>query len=135
MELVSMYLAAVGLKGYEYHLPSEISGGMKKRAGIARAMALSPGILCFDEPSAGLDPITSAALDNLIVELNASLKTTMVVVSHELQSIYSIAHRVIMIDKAERNIIAEGIPADLAENSPDERVRHFFHRIAPHAVT
>jgi phospholipid/cholesterol/gamma-HCH transport system ATP-binding protein len=126
--LVRMKLNMVGLRGYEDYLPSELSGGMKKRAGIARAMALDPEILFFDEPSAGLDPITSAGLDNLIIQLNASLGTTMVVVTHELPSIYSIAHRVIMLDKRARGIIAEGNPIELRDKSEDPFVRKFFNR-------
>ncbi|HHT9154400.1 MAG TPA: polyamine ABC transporter ATP-binding protein, partial [Candidatus Tripitaka sp. YC43] len=92
------------------------------------AMALDPEILFLDEPSAGLDPVTSAGLDNLIVQFNASLGTTMVVVTHELPSIYSIAHRVIMLDKREKNIIAEGSPAELRDKSDNPFVRNFFNR-------
>lgn len=128
--VVRMKLNVVGLSGYENYLPAELSGGMKKRAGIARAMALDPEILFFDEPSAGLDPVTSASLDNLILQLNASLKTTMVIVTHELPSIYSIAHRVIMLDKRAKKIIAEGSPADLRDKSNDPFVRNFFTRQA-----
>lgn len=128
MDVVSLKLNAVGLKGYEDFLPSEISGGMKKRAGLARAMALDPQILCFDEPSAGLDPITSASLDELIINLNQALGSTMIVVTHELDSIYKIAHRVIMLDKVEKNIIAEGDPKIL-KNSEDERIYNFFNRV------
>lgn len=128
--LVRMKLNMVGLRGYEGYLPAELSGGMKKRAGIARAMALDPEILFFDEPSAGLDPITSASLDNLILQLNSSLGTTMVVVTHELPSIYAIAHRVIMLDKGAKNIIAEGSPAELRDNSDNPFVKGFFNRSA-----
>jgi phospholipid/cholesterol/gamma-HCH transport system ATP-binding protein len=126
--LVRMKLNLVGLEGYENHLPSEISGGMKKRAGLARAMALNPKILFFDEPSAGLDPVTSAGIDNLIIHLNRSLGTTMVIVTHELQSIFAVAHRVIMLDKRTKGIIAEGDPKDLRDHSQDPAVRHFFNR-------
>lgn len=126
--LVRMKLSMVYLSGYENHLPSEISGGMKKRAGLARAMALDPQILFFDEPSAGLDPITSADLDSLILQLNKSLGTTIVVVTHELASIYSIAQRVIMLDKDAKKIIAEGDPRYLREHSPIPKVRNFFNR-------
>ena len=126
--LVRMKLNMVGLRGYESYLPAELSGGMRKRAGIARAMALDPEILFLDEPSAGLDPVTSAGLDNLITQLNASLGTTMVVVTHELPSIFSIAHRVIMLDKRTKNIIAEGSPTDLRDKSGDPFVRNFFNR-------
>jgi phospholipid/cholesterol/gamma-HCH transport system ATP-binding protein len=126
--IVKMKLGLVNLVGYENHLPSEISGGMKKRAGLARAMALDPTILFFDEPSAGLDPITSVELDNLIKSLNAGMGTTMVIVTHELESIFNIAHRVIMLDKAARGIIAEGDPRYLKDHSTDPRVVNFFNR-------
>jgi len=126
--IVKMKLGLVNLSGYENHLPSELSGGMQKRAGLARAMALDPTILFFDEPSAGLDPITSAELDILIKSLNAGLGTTMVIVTHELESIFAVAHRVIMLDKSAKGIIAEGDPRDLQEHSPDPRVLNFFNR-------
>ena len=128
--LVRMKLNLVHLNGYENHLPSEISGGMKKRAGLARAMALNPQILFFDEPSAGLDPITSADLDNLIIHLNKSLGTTMVIVTHELHSIFAVAHRVIMLDKRTKGIIAEGDPAYLRDHSQNPFVKGFFNRQA-----
>jgi phospholipid/cholesterol/gamma-HCH transport system ATP-binding protein len=128
--LVNMKLNLVNLKGYENHLPSEISGGMKKRAGLARAMALNPKILFFDEPSAGLDPIMSAELDNLILQVNKSLGTTMVIVTHELQSIFAIAQRVIMLDKTSKGIIAEGDPAALRDHSRNQFVKQFFNRQA-----
>jgi phospholipid/cholesterol/gamma-HCH transport system ATP-binding protein len=101
---------------------------MKKRAALARAVALDPGILFFDEPSAGLDPITSAELDELIVQMNQSLGTTIVVVSHELASIFTVATRVIMLDPSTRSIIAEGDPKELRDHSDNERVRDFFNR-------
>ena len=126
--LVRMKLALVNLGGYEDYLPSDISGGMKKRAGLARAMALNPRILFFDEPSAGLDPITSAELDQLIIHLNRVLGTTMIIVTHELASIFAVAHRVIMLDKRTRGIIAQGRPADLRDHSRNEYVRQFFNR-------
>jgi phospholipid/cholesterol/gamma-HCH transport system ATP-binding protein len=126
--IVRMKLGLVNLAGYENHLPSEISGGMMKRAGLARAMALDPTILFFDEPSAGLDPITSVELDNLIKSLNAGMGTTMVIVTHELESIFNIAHRVIMLDKTARGIIAAGDPLDLKDHSTDPRVINFFNR-------
>ena len=126
--LVRMKLNLVQLEGYEDYLPSEISGGMKKRAGLARAMALNPKILFFDEPSAGLDPVTSAGLDRLILHLNKSLGTTMVIVTHELQSILAVAQRVIMLDKATKGIIAEGDPAHLRETSRNPLVWRFFNR-------
>jgi phospholipid/cholesterol/gamma-HCH transport system ATP-binding protein len=126
--LIRMKLAMVSLEGYENHLPSEVSGGMKKRAGLARAMALDPEILFFDEPSAGLDPITSAELDQLIIQLNQSLGTTMVIVTHELDSVFAVAHRVIMLDKDSKGIIAEGSPQELKNNTTDKRVHAFFNR-------
>jgi len=128
--LVSMKLNLVGLEGYENHLPSELSGGMKKRAGLARAMALNPKILFFDEPSAGLDPVTSAGLDNLILQINRSLGTTMVIVTHELQSIFAVAHRIIMLDKRARGIVAEGDPKFLRDHSKNRFVKQFFNREA-----
>ena len=122
-------LDLVGLLPYEQYMPSEISGGMQKRAAIARAMALDPKILFLDEPSAGLDPITSADLDRTILDLSQNLGITFVIVSHELASIYSIANRVIMLDKASKSIIAEGDPKVLRDQSPDTRVHQFFNRI------
>jgi phospholipid/cholesterol/gamma-HCH transport system ATP-binding protein len=126
--LVRIKLGMVGLSGYENHFPAELSGGMKKRAGIARAMALDPDILFFDEPSAGLDPITSAELDVLIKRINAGMGTTMVIVTHELESIFSIAGRVVMLDKSKKGIIAEGDPRELMARSTDPRVVNFFNR-------
>jgi phospholipid/cholesterol/gamma-HCH transport system ATP-binding protein len=128
--LVHMKLNQVHLNGYENHLPSEISGGMKKRAGLARAIALNPKILFFDEPSAGLDPVSSAGLDNLIISLNKNLGTTMVIVTHELQSIFAVAHRVIMLHKDHRGIIASGDPNYLREHSRNPFVKQFFNRRA-----
>jgi phospholipid/cholesterol/gamma-HCH transport system ATP-binding protein len=128
--LVKMKLNLVNLGGYENHLPSEISGGMKKRAGLARAMALNPKILFFDEPSAGLDPVTSAEIDNLIIHLNETLGTTMVIVTHELQSIFAVAHRVVMLDKRAKGIIAEGDPRFLRDHSKNPFVHQFFNRQA-----
>jgi len=127
--IVRMKLAMVNLSGFENHLPSELSGGMKKRAGLARAMALDPKVLFFDEPSAGLDPVTSAELDILMKRINAGLGTTMVVVTHELDSIFAIAHRVVMLDRDAKGIIAEGTPQELKESSTDRRVINFFNRI------
>ena len=126
--IVKMKLGMVNLAGYDNHLPSEISGGMKKRAGLARAMALDPVVLFFDEPSAGLDPITSAELDSLIKSINAGMGTTMVVVTHELQSIFNVAHRIIMLDKSTKGIIAEGDPRWLKDHATDPRVFDFFNR-------
>ena len=128
--LVRMKLNLVQLEGYGDYLPSEISGGMKKRAGLARAMALNPKILFFDEPSAGLDPVISAGLDNLILHLNKSLGTTMVIVTHELESILTVAQRVIMLDKGTKGIIAEGDPRHLRETSRNPLVWRFFNRQA-----
>jgi len=126
--LVRMKLDMVSLAGFEEFMISELSGGMKKRAALARAMALDPAILFFDEPSAGLDPITSAELDALIVQINESLGTTMVVVTHELASIFTIADRVIMLDSKTKKIIAEGDPEALRDQSTDARVHAFFNR-------
>ncbi len=125
--IVRMKLKLVNLDGYENYLPSELSGGMRKRAGLARAMALNPKILFFDEPSAGLDPVTSAGLDNLIIHINRVQGTTMVIVTHELRSIFSVAQRVIMLDKQTRGIIAEGNPRDLRDNSRNRLVKDFFN--------
>ncbi len=128
--LVKMKLNLVDLDGYENYLPSEISGGMKKRAGLARAMALNPRILFFDEPSTGLDPVTSAEIDNLIIHLNKDLGTTMFIVTHELQSIFAVAQRIIMLDKRTRGIIAEGDPIYLRDHSRNRFVKQFFNRLA-----
>lgn len=125
--VVRMKLGIVDLAGYENHLPEELSGGMKKRASLARAMALDPTVLFFDEPSAGLDPITSAEIDSLIKSLRAGIGTTMVIVTHELQSIFNVADRVIMLDKETKGIIAEGDPRWLKDNSTDPRVKAFFN--------
>jgi len=128
--LMRMKLRLVNLAGYEHHLPAELSGGMKKRAGLARAMALNPKILFFDEPSAGLDPVSAAELDQLILHINQSLGTTMVIVTHDLASIFTVAQRVIVLDKRAKGIIAEGEPHFLRDNSPNPFVRQFFNRQA-----
>jgi phospholipid/cholesterol/gamma-HCH transport system ATP-binding protein len=127
-DLVQAKLDLVGLGAFAEHLPGEISGGMKKRAGVARALALDPPVLFLDEPSAGLDPITAANLDRTILSLRQNLGITFVVVSHELQSIFAIADRAIMLDAVSRSIIAAAKPADLRDHSPDPRVRQFFNR-------
>ena len=126
--LVSFKLALVGLAGFEDYYPSEISGGMKKRAGLARAMALDPDILFFDEPSAGLDPISSRLLDDLILELRASLGSTIVVVTHELASIFTIADNSVFVDAEARTMTALGNPRDLRDNPPSEKVSVFLNR-------
>ncbi len=134
-DVVRLKLAQVGLTGYENYYPSEISGGMKKRAGLARALALDPEIVFFDEPSAGLDPVTSRKLDELILQIRASLNTTMVIVSHELESIFTLADRVILLDRGQKGIIAEGPPRNLAAESRDPRVREFLQRREAAAIT
>src|SRR5262245_30778472 len=129
-----MLLRRVEMAHAESLMPAELSGGMLKRAGIARAMALGADILMLDEPSAGLDPITSANLDRTILSLRANLGVTFVVVTHELNSIFAIADRAVMLDPRSRSIIAEGSPVDLREHSTDPRVRQFFNR-EPDSIT
>jgi phospholipid/cholesterol/gamma-HCH transport system ATP-binding protein len=129
-ELAALRLAQVSLSGYEDYYPSEISGGMKKRAALARALALDPAIVFFDEPSAGLDPVTSRKLDELVLQIRETLGTTMVIVSHELDSIFSIADRVIMLEREAKGIIAEGNPRELVQSSQDPRVQEFLQRRA-----
>lgn len=127
-ELVSLKLALVGLKGFEDYYPSEISGGMQKRAALARAMALDPEILFFDEPSAGLDPISSRLLDDLILELRASLGATVVVVTHELASIFAIGDNSVFLDADSRTMIASGDPRRLRREADHPTVRRFLTR-------
>ncbi|MFZ2062194.1 MAG: ATP-binding cassette domain-containing protein [Candidatus Binatus sp.] len=127
-EVASLKLALVGLKGFEDYYPSQISGGMQKRAGLARAIALDPEILFFDEPSAGLDPISSRLLDDLILELRDNLGATIVVVTHELASIFTIGNNSIFLDAESKTVIAHGDPKDLLRNCKDHRVRTFLTR-------
>jgi phospholipid/cholesterol/gamma-HCH transport system ATP-binding protein len=126
--IVRAKLGLVGLCGFENHLPAEISGGMKKRAGIARALALDPPVVFLDEPSAGLDPVSSVELDRLIRTLADALGVTIVVVTHELASIFAIAKHCILLDAEARGIIAAGDPRELRDHSPDQRVTAFLNR-------
>ncbi len=126
-------LRLVGLEGFEEYLPSELSGGMKKRAAIARALALESPLLFLDEPSAGLDPVTAVELDELILTLNSNLGMTMVIVTHELESIFKITSTCIMLDRDARGIIARGDPRELRESASDPRALHFFNRTSPGA--
>lgn len=127
-ELASLKLSLVGLAGFDDFYPSEISGGMKKRAGLARALALDPEIVYFDEPSAGLDPISSRNLDDLIIEINRSLGTTIVVVTHELASIFAIGRNSIFLDPKTKSILAKGNPHDILKNPPNREVLEFLTR-------
>ena len=127
-ELVSLKLSLVGLSGFEDYYPSEISGGMKKRAGLARAMAFDPDILFFDEPSAGLDPISAHLLDELILELRDSLGATVVIVTHELASIFAIGNNSVFLDPETKTMIAAGDPKELLAESRDPKVRNFLTR-------
>lgn len=127
-EIVSLKLDLVGLAGFEQFYPSEISGGMRKRAGLARAVALDPEVLFFDEPSAGLDPVSARRLDDLILELNESLGSTIVIVTHELPSIFAIGTNSVFLDPETRTMIAQGDPKKLLANSTDPRVQRFLTR-------
>mgnify|MGYP001226557235 CR=1 FL=1 len=127
-DLAALKLALVGLAGFEGYYPAQISGGMRKRAALARAMALDPDVLFFDEPSAGLDPVNARRLDDLIMELRDSLGTTIVMVSHELARIFTIGNRAVLLDSEARTIIAAGDPRTLREESQDPRVRAFLTR-------
>jgi len=127
-ELVSLKLSLVGLAGFEDFYPSEISGGMQKRAGLARAMALDPDILFFDEPSAGLDPVSARRLDDLILELRDSLGATVVIVTHELASIFAIANNSVFLDPETRTMIAAGNPNTLLAECEHPTVRSFLTR-------
>jgi phospholipid/cholesterol/gamma-HCH transport system ATP-binding protein len=128
LEIASLKLALVGLKGFEDFYPSQLSGGMVKRAGLARAMALDPKILFFDEPSAGLDPISSRLLDDLILELRDSLDATIVIVTHELASIFAIGTNSVFLDVETRTIAASGPPQELRDHSDNPSVRRFLTR-------
>lgn len=132
-ELASLKLSLVGLAGFDDFYPSEISGGMKKRAGLARALALDPEIVYFDEPSAGLDPISSRNLDDLIIEINRSLGTTIVVVTHELASIFAIGTNSIFLDPMTKSILAKGNPHDILKNPPNREVWKFLTRVNANA--
>jgi len=129
-ELAEFKLKLVGLAGYGDFYPSEISGGMRKRAALARAIALDPEILFFDEPSAGLDPVSAKLLDDLILELRDALGTTIVVVTHELDSIFAIGSNSVFLDPETKTMIAQGNPSELREHSDDPRVRDFLTRCA-----
>jgi phospholipid/cholesterol/gamma-HCH transport system ATP-binding protein len=127
-EMVSLKLALVGLRGFESHYPAEISGGMRKRAALARAVALDPEVLFLDEPSSGLDPISADRLDDLILRLRDSFGTTFVVVSHDVDSIFKIADRAAFLDIKEKTMTAVGDPVDLRDHPPSEEVRRFLTR-------
>lgn len=130
--MVRLKLEQVGLEGFEYYLPSELSGGMKKRAAVARALAMDPEILLFDEPSAGLDPIIAAGIDQLILELKQAFRMTILVVTHELASAFLVADRMVLIDKG--NIVAIGTTAEM-RSSTQPRVRQFLDRVAEPEVS
>jgi phospholipid/cholesterol/gamma-HCH transport system ATP-binding protein len=127
-QVVQLKLSLVGLRGFDAFYPSEISGGMRKRAALARAIALDPAVLFFDEPSSGLDPISASRLDDLILELAASFGTTIVVVTHDLDSIYRIADRALFLDIEQQTMTALGPPATLRDHPPSDEVRRFLTR-------
>jgi phospholipid/cholesterol/gamma-HCH transport system ATP-binding protein len=127
-EVVTLKLALVGLRGFEEFYPAAISGGMRKRAALARAIALDPDVLFFDEPSSGLDPVSASRLDDLILELKASFGTTIVVVTHDLESIFRIADRALFLDIEEKTMTALGSPAELRDNPPTVQVHRFLTR-------
>lgn len=127
-DIVALKLDLVGLGGFQNYYPAEISGGMKKRAGLARALALDPQIVFFDEPSAGLDPISSKNLDDLILQIKESLHTTIVMVTHELPSIFAIGTNSIYLDARTKTVIAQGDPHELLKNPPNETLQHFLTR-------
>jgi phospholipid/cholesterol/gamma-HCH transport system ATP-binding protein len=127
-EVVALKLALVGLRGFETFYPAAISGGMRKRAALARAIALDPELLFFDEPSSGLDPVSASRLDELILELRASFGTTVVVVSHDLDSIFRIADRALFLDIEQKTMTALGSPADLRDHPPNDAVHRFLTR-------
>ena len=121
-------LSKFDLAEYQDHLPSEISGGMQKRAGLARALALNPKILFLDEPTSGLDPIRSAEIDDLIQQINQTIGTTIVIITHDLETVLNVAHRAVMLDRSVKGIIAEGNPQNLRDSSTNSLVRNFFNR-------
>lgn len=130
-DLAAYKLALVGLKGFEGFYPSELSGGMRKRAGLARAMALDPELLFFDEPAAGLDPISASLLDDLILELSRSLGATVIIVTHELASIFAVGTYAVFLDSESKTVIAGGKPEELLHHCPEQKVRAFLRRGAP----
>jgi len=125
-KIVASKLEQVGLPGTEELYPRELSGGMKRRAALARALALDPKIVFFDEPTSGLDPVTARGIDDLILKINTTLGTTMVIISHQLSSIFHVAHRIILLDEKTQGIIAEGDPKKVSLKNNDHRVRNFF---------
>ena len=127
-EIVELKLALVGLAGFDAYYPSEISGGMQKRVGLARAIALDPEIVFFDEPSAGLDPISARLLDDLILELSESLGSTVVIVTHELASIFAIGNNSVFLDPETKTMLAVGDPKKLRDESGDPKIRKFLTR-------